>query len=182
MIARHEGQVVLVSGAIPGETVIGRVGRLSKGVAHAQVVAVEEPSADRLDPFTDPLCGGCLYAHVAYRRQLEIKAAVIADAFARIGRLPLAAPVAVMASPADGYRMRARLHVRAGRVGFFREGSHDLCDARATRQLLNDTADVVDRLAAALRSLGTDATGALEISENVDASGRVLHFEGRRTA
>ena len=38
-------------------------------------------------PFVDPACGGCLYAHIAYARQLDIKAQVIADALARIGRI-----------------------------------------------------------------------------------------------
>ena len=178
MIARQDGEVVLVSGAIPGETVVARIERSGKGVVYARALSIADPSPDRREPFTDPLCGGCLYAHVAYPRQLTIKSEVIADAFARIARLALPAGVVVAESPLDGYRMRARLHVRAGRIGFFREGSHDICDARATRQLLNGTADVVDRLAAALRSLRTDATGTLEISENIDASGRVLHLEG----
>ena len=35
--------------------------------------------------------------------------------------------------------MRARLHVRGSALGFFREGTHELCDARATRQLLPAT-------------------------------------------
>jgi 23S rRNA (uracil1939-C5)-methyltransferase len=178
MIARQDGQVVLVSGAIPGETVVARIERSGKGVVYARAVSIADPSPDRREPFTDPLCGGCLYAHVAYSRQLTIKGEVIADAFARIARLSLPAAVGVAESPVDGYRMRARLHVRAGRIGFFREGSHDLCDARATRQLLTDTSDVVDRFAAAVRSLRADATGTLEISENVDASGRVLQLEG----
>jgi 23S rRNA (uracil1939-C5)-methyltransferase len=178
MIARQDGEVVLVSGAIPGETVVARIERSGKGVVYARALSIADPSPDRREPFTDPLCGGCLYAHVAYPRQLTIKSEVIADAFARIARLALPAGIVVAESPLDGYRMRARLHVRAGRIGFFREGSHDICDARATRQLLNGTADVVDRLAAALRSLRTDATGTLEISENIDASGRVLHLEG----
>jgi 23S rRNA (uracil1939-C5)-methyltransferase len=178
MIARQDGEVVLVSGAIPGETVVARIERSGKGVVYARALSIADPSPDRREPFTDPLCGGCLYAHVAYPRQLTIKSEVIADAFARIARLALPAGIVVAESPLDGYRMRARLHVRAGRIGFFREGSHDICDARATRQLLNGTADVVDRLAAALRSLRTDATGTLEIAENIDASGRVLHLEG----
>ena len=89
MIARVDGQVVLVAGTIPGERVIARVARVGKGVAYAETVSVEEPSADRRAPFTDPLCGGCGYAHIAYRRQLEIKAQVVADAFARIGRIEL---------------------------------------------------------------------------------------------
>lgn len=177
MIARERGQVVMVSGAIPGETVVARIERSGKGVAFARVVSVAEASGDRRDPFTDPLCGGCLYAHVAYPRQLEIKGQVIADALARIGRVPLAAPVVVAASPAEGYRMRARLHVRGPRIGFFREATHDICDARSTRQLLPATCDVLDRAAAALRSLGAAGVREVEVSENITADQRALHLE-----
>ena len=176
MIARENGQVVLVSGAIPGETVVARVERSSKGVVFAKVVAVAEPSPDRRDPFADPLCGGCLYAHVAYPRQLEIKGQVVADALSRIGRIPMQAPVSVAASPPEGYRMRARLHVRGSRIGFFREGTHELCDARTTRQLLPETCDVIDRVSIALRT----ATGAqvreIDVSENISADQRALHL------
>jgi|SRR5689334_15693830 len=176
MIARVDGQVVLVAGAIPGERVQARIERVGKGVAYAEAVAVDEPSADRRPPFTDLVCGGSLYAHIAYPRQRAIKAQVIADAFARIGRLQLPGEVGVAASPEDGYRMRARLHVRGRRVGFFREATHDVCDARDTRQLLPATCDVVDRLAAALRSVGADAVREIEVSENVEASQRAVHF------
>ena len=176
MIARHDGRIVLVSGAIPGEHVQARVVRVQKGVAHAGTVSVDEASPDRREPFGDPLCGGCLYSHIAYPRQLEIKSQVIADAFKRIGRLELPAPVVVAGSPEDGYRMRARLHVRGSRFGFFREGTHDLCDARATRQLLPATLDTLDRLMAAMRSAGVEAVREIELSENVDASERVVDF------
>src|SRR5229473_690156 len=121
MIARADGQVVLVAGAIPGERLTARVERVAKGVAYAQTLSVEEPSADRRRVFTDPLCGGCLYAHIDYPRQLAIKAEVIVDAFARIGRVVLPSVPHVSASPEEGYRMRARLHLRGGRAGFFRE-------------------------------------------------------------
>jgi len=177
MIARADGQIVLVAGAIPGERVQARIDRVTKGVAYADAIAIEEPSPDRREPFVDPVCGGSLYAHIAYPRQLAIKAEVIADAFRRIGRIDLSAPVAVAASPEEGYRMRARLHVRGRRVGFFREGTHEVCDARATRQLLPASCDVVDRLSAALRSLGADAVREIELSENVDATERAVHFE-----
>ena len=58
----------------------------------------------------------------------------------------MAAPVTVAPSLPEGYRMRARLHVRGSRIGLFRDGTHDLCDARATRQLLPETCDVLDRV------------------------------------
>ena len=177
MIARHDRRVVLVSGAIPGERVRARLVRVAKGVAHAETVAIDEPSPDRREASGDPLCGGCLYAHIAYPRQLEIKSQVIADAFRRIGRIELPAPVTVAGSPEDGYRMRARLHVRGSRVGFFREGTHDLCDARATRQLLPATLDTLGRLMAAIRSIGADAIREIELSENIDAGERVVHLD-----
>ncbi|HEV2986161.1 MAG TPA: TRAM domain-containing protein, partial [Vicinamibacterales bacterium] len=180
MIARIEGRVVLVGGGIPGERVQVRIERIGKGVAFAETIAVDEPSADRRAPFTDPACGGCVFAHIAYPRQLEIKSQVIADAFARIGRVPLPSAVAVAPSPEDGYRMRARLHVGGGRIGFFREGTHDLCDARQTRQLLPRTCDALERLGAAARSLGAEDIRGIELSENAAASQRVVHLDTSR--
>jgi 23S rRNA (uracil1939-C5)-methyltransferase len=177
MIARVDGQVVLVSGGLPGERVTIRIERVAKGVAYADTVSVDLPSPDRRVLLADPLCGGCLYAHIAYERQLQIKALVIADAFARTGRLALPAGVTVSASPTAGYRMRARLHYRRGRLGFFREGTHEVCDARATGQLLPACYDVLDRLEAALADLPEGAVQEIEVGENIDASERVLHLE-----
>jgi 23S rRNA (uracil1939-C5)-methyltransferase len=176
MIARLDGQVVLVSGAIPGERVRARVERVSKHVGYAAAVDVEEPSTDRR-PFDDPLCGGCLYGHISYRRQLALKSDVIEDAFRRIGRLPLPSAVTVLPSPEEGYRMRARLHVRGRRLGFFREATHEVCDARSTRQLLPATCDVLDALAAAIASSGLDGMREVELSENLDASERAVFLD-----
>lgn len=177
MIARHDGQVVLVSGAIPGEHVSARIERVGRGVAYAETVSIDEPSADRRTPHADALCGGCAYSHITYERQLAVKALVIEDAFTRIARLALPGSVVVAGSPEAGYRMRARLHARDGKLGFFREGTHELCDARATGQLRDDTSDVLDRLAAGLRSLGMAGVRELELSENIDASQRVVHLQ-----
>jgi 23S rRNA (uracil1939-C5)-methyltransferase len=177
MIARLGGHVVLVGGAIPGERVTARIERAGKGVLFAETVSPDEPSPDRRPVAADPLCGGCLYAHIEYARQLAIKSDVIADAFARIGRVELPGPVRVAPSSEEGYRMRARLHVRGQRYGFFREGTHDICDARATRQLLPSSCDVLDRLTSALRSIDAGNSQALreiELSENVDASERAV--------
>ena len=177
MLARHEGRVVLVSGAIPGERVRARVEHAKGGVLHAAVVDIEEASPDRRQPDADPLCGGDVLAHVAYPRQLDLKAAIVADAFARLAKLPLDRPLPVRPSPEHGYRMRARLHARGGRIGFFREGTHELCDAGSTRQLLDPTADLLDELAAAARAVGVTALREIEISENVPATGRALLLE-----
>jgi 23S rRNA (uracil1939-C5)-methyltransferase len=177
MIARADGLVVLVAGAIPGERVRARVDRIGRGVAYATVVEIEAGSPDRREPAGDPDCGGCLYAHVSYARQLELKSQLLADAFARIGRLELPEAVRVAASPEEGYRLRARLHVRGGALGFFREGTHDLCDARQTRQLLPATSDALGRLVPALTAAGSRGSAEVELAENVGATERVVHIE-----
>jgi tRNA/tmRNA/rRNA uracil-C5-methylase (TrmA/RlmC/RlmD family) len=69
------------------------------------------------------------------------------------------------------------LHVRGSRFGFFREGTHDLCDARATRQLLPASVDALERVMAAVGSRGAGTVREIELSENADASQRVVHLE-----
>jgi 23S rRNA (uracil1939-C5)-methyltransferase len=177
MIARLEGQVLLVSGAIPGERIAARVERVMKGVGYAVAEKIDLSSPDRREAIADPLCGGCLYSHIAYARQLELKAQVIEDALARIGHLQAPEAISVLPSREDGYRMRARLHVRAGRAGFFREATHDICDARATRQLLPETSDVIEESVARYTASGAGELRELEITENVEASERVVHLE-----
>jgi 23S rRNA (uracil1939-C5)-methyltransferase len=176
MIARHAGQVVLVFGGIPGERVRARVERVEKRLAFASAAEILTASPDRRALVPDPLCGGCVYAHIDYARQVALKSEVIADAFIRIGRIPLESPVAVATSQESGYRLRARLHVAGGRAGFFREGTHQLCDAAATGQLLPEASVAID---AALTALGAGAANvaSIELSENVAADQRALHLE-----
>jgi 23S rRNA (uracil1939-C5)-methyltransferase len=179
MLARHERRVVLVHGAIPGERVRARVDRVERQLAFASVVDIVEPSPDRRAFSGDLLCGGCSYAHVNYPRQLTLKAEVIQDAFARVGRIPLDTRPSVEPSPERGYRMRARFHVANGagplRVGFYREGTHTLCDAATTGQLLDDSVAAVT--AAMTEALASGSVSSAELSENLAADQRAIHLQ-----
>jgi 23S rRNA (uracil1939-C5)-methyltransferase len=177
MIARHEGLVVLVHAAIPGERVRAAVERIGQGVAYASTIDVLEASPDRRTGIRDWACGGNVYAHIAYPRQLELKAQVIADALSRIGKLTLDALVPVASAPEEGYRMRARFHVRGRRLGYFREGTHGLCDPASTKQLLPETCQLVDALSAELGDGRLDGVTEIELGENVPATERALHVE-----
>ncbi len=181
MIARADGQIVLVAGAIPGERAHVVIERVGRGVAYGQTTALDVVSADRREWPGDPLCGGCLYAQIGYHRQLQLKSEVIVDALARIGRIQWRAPIVVVPSPEAGYRMRARVHGRRGRLGWFREGSHELCSVRGTRQLSESAADILDRLEIGLRTIGLTDDLEIELSENVAATERTIHLEVART-
>jgi 23S rRNA (uracil1939-C5)-methyltransferase len=179
MLARHDGRVVFVRGVIPGERVLATITRHVKGVSWAEVVEVLEPSPDRREPSHDASCGGGYYTHIAPARQRALKAEIIADAFRRIGKQPLSAPVAVAPSPEEGYRLRARLHVRGRRAGFFREGTHTLCDAAPSGQLRRETLDAVARLVAALGERA-DHCDVVTVAEDVAARGLAAHLEPAR--
>ena len=177
MLARHNGQVVLVWGAIPGERVAARVERVGRGVIYADTVDVPDPSPDRRDAGRDWRCGGNVYAHISYDRQLRLKGEIIRETLGRIGRLSLAEPPLVVGSPERGYRMRARLHAADGRLGFFREGTHQLCDPAQTGQLLPDTLAWVSRAERFVREGNISGLTAVELTENVAGNQRACYLE-----
>jgi 23S rRNA (uracil1939-C5)-methyltransferase len=84
-VARLEGYVVFVAGAVPGDRVRAVVGKAKKAYAEARTVEVLEPSPDRVPPEADH--PGAPWQVLPYERQLEVKAEQVADALARIGRL-----------------------------------------------------------------------------------------------
>lgn len=182
MLARHQGQVVLVWGAIPGERVEARVERAGKGVLYAETTRVLSPSPDRREAPGDWRCGGNVFAHVGYARQCALKGEIVRDAFARIGRIPLPAPPEVVGSPESGYRMRARLHAAGDRLGFYREATHDLCDPAATGQLLAGTVAWIRSAEAVLARARLTGLAAVEIAENIAADQRACHLELRADA
>ena len=177
MLARHSGRVVLVAGAIPGERVSARVDRLAKGVVYADTISVLSPSPDRRDAPSDWRCGGNVFAHVNYPRQLVLKADIVRDAFTRIGHLPLSGPPAMIGSPEVGYRMRARLHAQGGKLGFFREGTHQLCDVSPTRQLLPQTLEWIARAEETIARERLTGLAGLDIAENIAGDVRACHLE-----
>ncbi len=180
MLARHQGRVVLVRGAIPGERVRARIERVARDVLHGAVVDVLEPHTDRRQPLVDPACGGNTFAHITYKRQLALKAEIVADAFSRIARVTLPKSIAVAPSPERGYRMRARFHVRGRYVGFYRESTHDLCDPATSGQLQPNAIQAVRAIGELLAGdASADEVVGIELAENIAADARAIHVELR---
>src|SRR5919205_1581142 len=84
-VARLGGYVVFVRDAVPGDRVRAVVTKRKRAYAEARATEVLEPSAERIPPVADH--PGAPWQVLPYERQLEVKAAQVADALARIGRL-----------------------------------------------------------------------------------------------
>jgi 23S rRNA (uracil1939-C5)-methyltransferase len=175
MLARHDGQIVFVSGAVPGERVEAVVERVARGTVFAATRQVLTPSADRR-PNAAGGCGGSVYGHIAYARQVELKASVIEDAWRRVGRLALPGTLPVVPSPERGYRSRARLHASGTRLGFYREGTHDLCDPATTGQLSDASIAWIRNFEARLAADDVRGLVALELVEDAHGRERACHL------
>ena len=113
-IARHEGKVVFVSGALPGETVRARITRRKAQFDQAVAVQVTRPGPSRVAPRCPHfgVCGGCNMQHADPAAQIAFKQRILEDNLARIGRVRPQALLPTLQGPAWGYRQRARLSVR----------------------------------------------------------------------
>jgi tRNA/tmRNA/rRNA uracil-C5-methylase (TrmA/RlmC/RlmD family) len=141
-VARHEGRVLFVRHALPGELVVAEVteGGEESGFLRADAVEVLRPSPDRVTPpcpYAGPgRCGGCDWQHAAPGAQRRLKVAVIAEQLARIAGLTPAEAGwdgTVEPAPGDknvavpGWRTRVQYAVDGeGRPGLRRHRSHEI--------------------------------------------------------
>ncbi|WP_197373570.1 class I SAM-dependent RNA methyltransferase [Mycolicibacterium baixiangningiae] len=153
-VARHDGRVVFVRHALPGETVRVRVQSDRGSYWHADVIEVLEPSADRIASLC-PIAGvdgaGCCdLAFVTPAGARRLKGAVVANQLARLGGYQWcdedqASAEAIGDGAATGWRTRVRLDTGAdGAAGFHRYHSADLVTDLRCAQLPPGLLDEVD--------------------------------------
>ncbi|GAB2452242.1 tRNA/tmRNA/rRNA uracil-C5-methylase (TrmA/RlmC/RlmD family) [Conyzicola lurida] len=140
-VARHEGRVIFVGDAIPGERVLARVTEDSKSSFwRADTLSVIEPSEHRqmhvwssasVARKPEDRAGGAEFGHIVPAHQRELKRQVVVDSLKRFAKLEsdVATGVTVEELPGDpdgtGWRTRVRLHVDAsGRPGPYAARSH----------------------------------------------------------
>jgi 23S rRNA (uracil1939-C5)-methyltransferase len=89
-VARRNGYVVFVSGALPGDRVTAEVTRAKKGYAEAQAKEIVRESSDRVPPRCDhggEPCPGAPWQGLVYEEQLRHKQTQVEDALVRLGGL-----------------------------------------------------------------------------------------------
>jgi 23S rRNA (uracil1939-C5)-methyltransferase len=123
-LARVDGRVILTPFVLPGERVVVE----PEDQLHARLLSAEEPSPERTAPGCPYFgeCGGCHYQHARYEYQLEQKVAILREVMRRVGKFDAPANIRVIHGPEWGYRNRSQFHIRDGKLGYLKAGSHEL--------------------------------------------------------
>ena len=133
-VARLDGVVVFVKGALPGERVRAKIISVKKNYCYAildgEDAFISEKSGDRVQPIcpTFGKCGGCAVMHLSYDAQLRVKREMVYDTLKKVGGLDVCVDPVVASDKIFGYRNKMSLPVREDRgelkIGLFATASH----------------------------------------------------------
>ena len=147
-VARVDGQVVFVPGALPGERCSIRIAHIGRSAVFALLLSVLTPSVHRVEPDCPyfPLCGGCALRHMDYEQELALKQAHVQSCLTRIGGQTISALPITGAAQTDGYRNKVQFPVQEQDgcpvAGFFSGKTHRVIPVRPCR-IQPDCADAI---------------------------------------
>ena len=179
-IARVDGKVMFIDGALPGEHVRAQIHRRKRSYDEAFTIEVLRASAERVVPRCPHfgLCGGCALQHLDSAAQLRHKQDDLLDKLARIGQVRPAQIGEAISGPVWGYRRKARLGVKSvpakGNVlvGFRERRAHLIADIHECHVLVPQVGMLIDALRAMLSEL--DARASIAQIEVTSSDAEVL--------
>jgi 23S rRNA (uracil1939-C5)-methyltransferase len=183
-VAKPDGQVWLVSGALPGEIVEAEVSRSRAGIHEATALACLDSPHPAREGQPCPhaqRCGGCDWPHVRPEAGASLKRAVAAGAARTHPELAQRLASAPVTPSAASYRLRSRLHwdPANGRLGFYRRYSWDVTAIDGCRLISPRLTASLDRLA---EILGPTAPEPVDLDwlEDLDGSEAVVALRPAR--
>jgi 23S rRNA (uracil1939-C5)-methyltransferase len=182
-VARKNGYVVFVRGAVPGDRVLARVTKAKRSFAEADSVEVIEPSPDRVEPAAPH--PGAPWQVLPYERQLAEKEAQVRDALERLGGFA-DPPVQPIQGAAQQTRYRNKLEYSFGTseegglvLGFHRPGRWNEIDDVSVDVLASEA---VDRLREEVKAwCRQEGLSAYDRSDHTGLLRNLVVREGRRT-
>lgn len=129
-VARRDGLVIFINGALVGEKIRAQVIEVKKSFARAKVIKVLESSAYRIQPLCPIFyrCGGCDMQHVDYNYACQAKKANVKSCIEKALSKEVNVDDVVFGEKKFGYRNKEQIPIRKvnGKAcaGFYKQGSH----------------------------------------------------------
>ncbi|MEY3628961.1 MAG: hypothetical protein RLY91_727 [Pseudomonadota bacterium] len=182
-IARRDGKVIFIEGALPTERVSVHTFRRKPSYEIARVEQIHRPAALRVTPRCPHfgVCGGCLMQHLEPSAQVAIKQRALEDGLSHLANVKAARMLAPLHGPYWGYRYRARLAVRwvakkgTVLVGFHERKSSFVADIRTCHVLPPHVAALLLPLRSLMMSMSApDRFPQIEVSVGEAVTALVL--------
>lgn len=154
-VGHHDGKVVFIVGALPGERVTYERIRNKASFEVGRATEIHRESVMRVKPkcphygLGPGSCGGCAMQHVEARAQVALKEKVMLETLWHIGKVKPESIIPAIFGPTWNYRHRARLTVRdvpkkgGTLVGFHEKGSSYVADMSECHVLTKNVADML---------------------------------------
>ena len=182
-VCRLNGFVVFAQGAVPGDRVIARLGKVKRSHAEARVTEVLEAGPTRIDPVASH--PGAPWQIMTYEAQLAAKQEAVEQAIRRLGGFENV-PVEQIVPAVSQWRYRNKLEFSFGEdesgqltCGFHAPGRWDVVESLDTCMLGSERVDLVrERALAWCRAKGL---GAYDRRTNEGYLRNLVIREGIRT-
>ncbi|HEV2664275.1 MAG TPA: class I SAM-dependent RNA methyltransferase [Blastocatellia bacterium] len=164
-LAHVGSQAVFVPLTAAGDFARIRIVECERNYGRGVIEELLDPSPLRRTPPCQRfgVCGGCQLQHLDYPAQLEAKASFVRESLRRIGAIEWDGEIRMRSGPEFGYRSRAEIKVARdeegrARIGYFRAGSHEVCEVESCPILAPAANRELQRLHAESSLVPNDAT------------------------
>lgn len=126
-VGKSGGMAVFVPLTAVGDKARVKILKVKKNYAFGKLIEIIEPSADRITPDCPVFnkCGGCVFRHISYEAELNLKASKVYEVIKRIGGIDLKPQSILYGDNTDRYRNKAQFPVDLdGAAGFYAFHSH----------------------------------------------------------
>ena len=149
-VCRYNGKAVFVEGLIVEETALCEIVSTGKKFDIGRVISIETPCRDRIisDCPVYEKCGGCNYRHMTYKKELELKAQRVKDAFRKLAGVDISE---IKIHPSEEkLRNKSTFQFNGFNYGFYEEKSHsrvDVSGCKIIHPVMLEIANTVSKIA-----------------------------------
>ena len=164
-----EGKVVFVAHSVEGDVVDILVKKENSNFCYANINSIIEPSKHRIKPKCKyaGICGGCVFNHIEYNKQLEIKKNIVLNAIRNIEYNNN--NINIIKSPNEHYRLRVNMIAQNGNIGFYKFNTNEFVNIDECIILKNKLFDKIKNF-----SKHNNITGSIYAIES--NNGKILSF------
>ena len=164
-----EGKIVFVAHSVEGDIVDILVKKENKNFCYANINSIIEPSKHRIKPKCKyaGICGGCVFNHIEYNKQLEIKKNIVLNAIRNIEYNNN--NINIIKSPNEHYRLRVNMIAQNGNIGFYKFNTNEFVNIDECIILKNKLFDKIKNF-----SKHNNITGSIYAIES--NNGKILSF------